>query len=428
MNLNEVWNYIKDVQKFSTKNTPEHTREFLHRLGDPQESLKVIHIAGSNGKGSVCAMIESAFLNAGKKTGAFISPHLISCLERIRINGENCPEETFVNAFIKVKEVIDSMLKDGMPHPTFFEILYAMGMVILFEEKVDIAIVETGLGGRLDATNIIKHPILTVITSISLEHTEYLGDTLEKIAGEKAGIIKDGVPVVFDGKHTEVSKVIFDKALEMKAPVYPVYPGDIETLNRVEGRVSFRFDLNGHKEPVILPFYGEYQVENGAIAMQACEVLIDEGLLTIEDVYDGFKKAKWQGRMQKVLPNVYIDGAHNVDGIGALAKTLKAIKTDKPYNLFFSMVKEKDYHTAISLLLREVNFSKIIITEIEGYRKLPAEEIAECFSEYKDRVHVEKDFEKAFEYAISESNNETLICTGSLYLVGNILDILERKG
>ncbi|MCR5374170.1 MAG: bifunctional folylpolyglutamate synthase/dihydrofolate synthase [Lachnospiraceae bacterium] len=426
MTVNDVENYIRDVQRFSTKNTPEHTMEFLRRLGNPQEKFPVIHVAGSNGKGSVCAMLSSALINAGKKTGLFISPHLVTILERIEINGENCPEERFVEAFEEVKAVIDGMVSEGLPHPTFFEILFAMGMVVFAKENVDIAVLETGLGGRLDATNIVKKPLITVITSISLEHTEYLGDTLAKIAGEKAGIIKEGVPVVFDAKNNEVSDVIFAKALEKKAPNYPVYPGDIEVLPRRNGCVTFKFDLNNHNEPVVLPFYGEYQAENGAIAMQAAEILAEEGLLSREDIYEGFKKTKWPGRMQKLRDNVYVDGAHNPDGIRVLVESVKALKC-KDVTLFFSMVKEKDYAHSISLLLSGINFSKIIITEIDGYRKLDADDIAECFKEVKDRVIIERDFDKAYDMALESAKDGTLICTGSLYLVGNILALEEKR-
>lgn len=426
MTVNDVENYIRDVQRFSTKNTPEHTREFLRRLGDPQEKFPVVHVAGSNGKGSVCAMLSSALVTAGKKTGLFISPHLVTILERIEINGENCPEYRFVEAFEEVKAVIDGMVAEGLPHPTFFEILFAMGMVVFAKENVDIAVMETGLGGRLDATNIVKKPLVTVITSISLEHTEYLGDTLAKIAGEKAGIIKEGVPIVFDAKNKEVSDVIFAKALEKKAPNYPVYPGDIEILPRRNGCVTFKFDLNNHNEPIVLPFYGEYQAENGALAMQAAEILVEDGFLTVEDIYEGFKKTKWPGRMQKLRDNIYIDGAHNPDGIRVLVDSIKALNL-KDVTLFFSMVKEKDYTHSISLLLSGVNFSKIIITEIEGYRKLDADDIAKCFESLKDRVIIEPDFDKAYEMALSESKGGTLICTGSLYLVGNVLTIEQKR-
>ena len=424
MTVNDVENYIRDVQRFSTKNTPEHTKEFMRRLGDPQEKFPVIHVAGSNGKGSVCAMLSSALVNAGKKTGLFISPHLVTILERIEINGENCSEANFVYAFEKVKKVIDDMLAEGLPHPTFFEILFAMGMVVFEKEKVDIAVLETGLGGRLDATNVVKKPLITVITSISLEHTEYLGDTLAKIAGEKAGIIKEGVPVVFDAKHREVADVIFTKAMEKKAPNYPVYPGDIEVLPRRNGKVTFKFDLNQHSEPITLPFYGEYQAENGAIAMQAAELLAEDGIIAVEDIYEGFKKTKWPGRMQQLRDGIYIDGAHNPDGIRVLVDSIKALNC-KDVTLFFSMVKEKDYTHSISLLLRGINFSKIIITEIDGYRKLDAVDIAKCFEEVKDRVTVEPDFDKAYKMAKTAAEGGTLICTGSLYLVGNVLAIEE---
>ena len=194
----EIVKAILEIPKFTTKNNLEHTRELFERLGSPQEQFKVIHVAGSNGKGSVCAFIDSVLRQAGRRTGLFTSPHLVCIEERFVLQGEICNRNLFVSAAEKVAQAAEEMTKNGLPYPTFFEFIFAVGMVIFAKEQVEYAIVETGLGGRLDATNIIQNPQLTVITSISLEHTEILGDTISKIASEKAGIIKSQVPVVFD--------------------------------------------------------------------------------------------------------------------------------------------------------------------------------------------------------------------------------------
>ena len=221
MNYEEAVNYIAEVPKFTRKNKAENTIELLRRLGHPEEKLKVIHVAGTNGKGSVCAFTESILRHAGKRTGLFISPHLVKINERFQINQEQVSDEVFLEAFCRVKDAMDRMVQDGFYHPTYFEILVAVGMVIFAEEQVEYLVMETGLGGRLDATNTVAHPIATVITSISLEHTEYLGDTIEQIAWEKAGIIKEGVPVIYDGRNRAVEKVILEKAEQMHAPAIP---------------------------------------------------------------------------------------------------------------------------------------------------------------------------------------------------------------
>lgn len=425
MNVNDVDKYINDIKSFSRKNTPTEVKEFLNRLGNPQDAVPVIHVAGSNGKGSVCAMLASMLKESGKKVGLFISPHLVTITERIQINGKNCEEGAFVESFQEVKKVVDGMVEEGLPHPNFFEFLFAMGMLVFRKEKVDIAVIETGMGGRLDATNAVAKPILTIITSISLEHTEYLGDTLEKIAGEKAGIIKDGVPVVFDAKHEEVANVIFKRAEEKLAPVYPIYPGDIEHLPRENGKVVFKFDLNGHSNPVYLPFVAEYQAENGAIAMQAAEILIENDWLCEDDMYNGFEKCSWPGRMQEIEKGIFIDGAHNEDGTKQLIATINELGM-RDIVLLFSMVREKNYERVIELLSSGISFSKIVVTEIEGWRKLDASVMAELFrSHVSTEVKIIESPKEAFEYAKSVRNGHVMLCTGSLYLMGMILGMEE---
>lgn len=427
MTYKEAESYINETPKFTTKNKPEHTRELMRRLGDPQEGFQTIHVAGSNGKGSVCAMIASALTESGKRCGLFTSPHLVDLTERFQINGDNCSEESFLQAFDQVMQVITEMKEEGMPHPTFFEMLFAIGMKVFANEKVEIAVLETGLGGRLDATNVVRKPLVCVITSISLEHTEYLGDTLGKIAEEKAGIIKYGVPVVFDAKHKEVADVIFKKAESLLAPVYPVYPGDIQLVEKTSDTISFCFDLNGHKRPVTLPFVAEYQAENGALAMQACELLMQQGLLSLSQFMTGVRKTKWPGRMQRLEEGVYLDGAHNVDGITQFIHTASRMGKHGR-RLLFAMVKEKDYEQSIMRLCKELSFTKIVVTQIEGGRLLPASIMAELFSKYSDaEVVVEEDIKKAYEKVKETRGGETVFCTGSLYLIGEIIRIKEES-
>ena len=200
MTYKEAEAYINSVPKFTSKNKPENTMELIRRLGHPERSMKVIHVAGTNGKGSVCAFLSSMLTEGGKRTGLFTSPHLVKINERFQINNEPVSDEIFLNAYERVMKLVEEMQKDGFYHPAYFELLFAIGMVIFEEAQVEYLILETGLGGRLDATNIVEKPVVTVITSISLDHTEILGDTIEEIAGEKAGIIKQNIPIVYDGR------------------------------------------------------------------------------------------------------------------------------------------------------------------------------------------------------------------------------------
>ncbi|MGN0169550.1 MAG: bifunctional folylpolyglutamate synthase/dihydrofolate synthase [Lachnospiraceae bacterium] len=427
MTYREAEEYINETPKFTTKNKPEHTRELLRRLGNPQESFQTIHVAGSNGKGSVCAMINSALMESGKRCGLFTSPHLVCLTERFQINGKNCSEESFLRAFDQVMDVIGNMRDEGLPHPTFFEMLFAIGMKVFANEGVEIAVIETGLGGRLDATNILSKPLVCIITSISLEHTEYLGDTLDKIAAEKAGIIKYGVPVVFDAIQKEVADVIFQKAKELLAPVYPVYPGDIQIVEKTPDSISFCFDLNGHHAPVTLPFVADYQAENGALAMQACELLIRQGIFSFTQFKEGMRKTKWPGRMQLLEPGVYLDGAHNVDGITQFIHTVSHMGK-QGRRLLFAMVKEKDYEQSIMRLSKELSFSRIVVTQIEGERMLPASVMAELFAKYsRAEIVVEPQIDKAYEKVKESRGEETVFCTGSLYLIGEIIRMKEEE-
>ena len=206
MNYTEAVDYILNVPKFTTKNKPEHTRELLKRLGHPDRGMKVIHVAGTNGKGSVCAFLSEMLVLAGKRTALFTSPHLVRINERFQINQVPISDELFLESYLEVQAKIDEMVEEGLPHATYFELLYATAMVAFQKERAEYVVLETGLGGRLDATNTIEHPLATVITSISLDHTEILGDTIEEIAVEKAGIIKEGVPVIYDGRNKEAEK------------------------------------------------------------------------------------------------------------------------------------------------------------------------------------------------------------------------------
>lgn len=422
----ETVEFILDIPKFTTKNKPEHTRELLRRLGNPQEGFKVIHVAGSNGKGSVCACIDSVLRAAGKRTGLFTSPHLVYPEERFALNGKPCDRESFVCAADQVAQAAQSMVQEGLPHPTFFEYVFAMGMVIFAEHQVEYAVLETGLGGRLDATNIVKHPILTVITSISLEHTEILGDTIAEIAAEKAGILKPRVPVVYDASQPEAEKVILARAQALKCPVFPVFPEKINILLNTGKMIAFSYVSGYDVTELQIPFGAPYQAQNAAVALQAVSCLAKKEGIGKEAVVQGFANVSWKGRMQQVCPDVYFDGAHNLDGIGRFLEAAEQI-TEKPAILLFSMVKEKDYVHVAERLLNRGNWQEIILTTVPGVRGVDCQVLAELFCRIAEQNHSAvkitgiESIEEAYVQAVAAKQpGQKLFCAGSLYLIGEL--------
>lgn len=429
MNYEEAVNYISEVPKFTTKNKAENTIELLKRLGHPEESFQVIHVAGTNGKGSVCAFIASILRHAGKRTGLFISPHLVKINERFQINQEEVSDQVFLEAFEQVKTIIDVMVRDGFYHPTYFEILFAVGMVIFAREKVEYLVMETGLGGRLDATNTVAHPVAAVITSISLDHTEYLGDTVEQIAWEKAGIIKEGVPVIYDGRNRSVEKVIVDRAKEMHAPAYPFYGEMCEILDWTDKSIDFVLNNRYYDyKTVRIPYPAEYQIVNSSLAMMTIRILDPQKQISDRVVLEGIEHTRWSGRMETILPGVVLDGAHNAAGIEEFLKTVRSVQKTKKVSLLFSAVAEKDFDQMIREICQGADFSYIVVTEIEGNRKVEAGKLAEIFRRYTDApVTAKADVRDAFDTAMEQREDGMLFCAGSLYLIGEIKAMISEQ-
>lgn len=435
MTYEETVSYILDIPRFTKKNQPCHTRAFMERLGNPQEQLPAVHVAGSNGKGSVCAFISSILTESGLRTGMFASPHLTDIRERFLINGEPCSKEQFLKAEQLVRQEVVKMQRDGMPHPTFFEYLFAVGMILFLQEGIQCAVLETGLGGRLDATNVVRRPILTIITSISLEHTEILGDTLEQIAAEKAGIIKEGVPVIFDGNEPLAEPVIRDTAKQRQAPLKKVSWKDIKILLNDGKSIDFSMDCGYDVTNVRISFPAKYQVMNAALALAAVPYLSEMFEIAHGAVYRGFERASWPGRMEETEPEVYMDGAHNVSGIQVFLDAVCSL-AKCPSILLFSMVQEKDYEEAVRLLCQKELWEGIILTKIsDNPRALDPEHLKSCFiRELSCRgknipVLIIENPGEAFQEALKwKKPGQTLFCAGSLYLIGELKTVLrERK-
>ncbi len=427
MNYEQAVSYIENTPKFTKKTRPENTKELLDRIGHPERDMKVIHVAGTNGKGSVCAFLASILTEAGFHTGLFTSPHLVEMTERFLIDGEQVSHEAFARAFTQIRKVTEEMIADGFEHPAYFELLFAMGLLLFKEAKAEYLVMETGLGGRLDATNQVEHPIACVITSISLDHMEYLGDTVEEIAREKAGIIKKEVPVIYDGRNPQSAAVIQRRADELGAPAYKFDESMCRILRKTDKSIDFILDSGyDEKMKVSVPFPALYQVVNCSLALITLRVIDPARVITAVQAVQAVAQTRWQGRMETVLPDVILDGAHNADGIRELARTMQG--EDKEVSLLFSAVADKEYDRMIKELCEAVDFCSVVVTQLEGERAVPADELAALFRKStKAPITAEPDVEKAFETALAQKNDSRLYCAGSLYLIGELKKILCKK-
>lgn len=429
MNYTEAVEYVLSVPKFTKKNKLENTIELMERLGRPERGRKIIHVAGTNGKGSVCAFLSSILDKADKRVGLFTSPHLVKINERFQINNVPISDEAFLGAYRQVWTVIEEMQKDGFFHPTYFEILFAVAMVAFKEAGVEYVVLETGLGGRLDATNIVEKPLAVIITSISLDHTEILGDTIAKIAFEKAGIIKEGVPVIYDARNTEAAEVIEKRAKELHAQTFPFYEKMYEILVNTDKSIDFSLNCSYYENVrVTVPYIAPYQVVNSSLAMLAIKVIDKKQEICLSAIVDGIAFTTWAGRMETVMPGVILDGAHNAAGVEEFVKTLGRVDSGRRVVLLFSAVVEKNYESMIESVCKSAKLDEVIVTEIQGDRIVPANQLKDIFKRYtKAAVTEVPDIREAFAQALEKRQDGLLFCVGSLYLVGEIKGIIEEN-
>lgn len=421
--------YIEEIPKFTKKHTLEHTKTFLKRLGNPAADRKIVHVAGTNGKGSVCAYLQAILMAEGKRTGFFTSPHLVSVNERIRVDNIQIDNETFLKVFRKVLKIVRQMVEDGIEHPSYFEFLFGMGMTAFAETDVEYIILETGLGGRLDATNAIDNPALAIITSISLDHTAILGDTIEKIAGEKAGIIKPGVPVFFDGSSKKAAEVIKAKASELGVSCREVTKNAYEIQKVHRKYIAFSRRSAYDKDVIFqVPMCGCYQAMNAELALEASEYLLAGEEIHMDRWKEALAELHWEGRMERVGAHITVDGAHNPGAMEAFVESVKALDESERGEmvLLFSVVSDKKYDQMIEYLCENLDVKAYVVTQIEDERGVPAEELADVFRRYTDRpVYCKERLEDAVRTAMNE-RGETgeIYCLGSLYLVGMMKKLL----
>ena len=388
MNYEEAMNFIQNTNKFGSVLGLDNIRELLERLGNPQDQLRVVHIAGTNGKGSTLAFLAGIFRESGYRAGRYVSPASFSYEERFRINEENISKKDLCFYMEKIKNVAEEMVKDGLSHPTMFEIETALSFLYFLDKKVDVVLLETGMGGRLDATNVVKKPIATVIASIGMDHMQFLGDTLEKIASEKAGIIKEGCPVISYDNTKEVNEVIKNKAKQMHAKVTFVNSAGIRVLQESLNGESFSYRSSDGRwyEKIEIPLLGRHQINNAALALETLNVIKNYYCISDFQTEDGMRKTIWRGRIEILErePMVICDGAHNPDGAKSLLSFLQNNFTNQRLIYIMGVLSDKDYEQMVQILAPAAD--KIYTVAPDNPRAFSSRELCNCISKYHQNV------------------------------------------
>lgn len=457
MNYEEAIDYIHNISKLGMVFGLDSIKELLHRLGDPHKDMKYVHIAGTNGKGSTASFIANSLIESGYKVGLYTSPYLERFNERIRLNNVEIEDDLLADCVGELKKHIDQMLEDGFNHPTEFDFVTALAFYYYSMKKTDIVVLEVGLGGRSDSTNVIESSLLSIITSISMDHVNILGNSIEEIAYEKAGIIKSNSAVMVYGQDEEVIKVIEEEARDKSAKMFISNSSLIDLKKSNLNNQVFDCQLyNGKKlEDVKIRLLGKHQVKNALLALNALEYLKTEaGLDKIRDqaILKALLITKWPGRFELISdkPNFVIDGAHNKDSAICLAEEVKRL-VDPSWEkiLILGLLKDKDVDAIVKLIVP--NFDKVIITKPENPRAMEVDELAYRVGMYSDQIICIEDIEEACNYAISLANskeateqktrkkekgkkktvkekkkNKIIFAAGSLYLVGKVRSVVRH--
>lgn len=430
MNYREALDYIHGTKKFGSKLGLDNIRELLSLLGNPHNDLKFIHVAGTNGKGSTSSFIANILIEEGYKVGLFTSPYLEVFNERMKINNQDIKDDSLANITSKVKKKVDEMLKKGMNHPTEFEIVTAIAMQYYNEENVDVVVLEVGLGGRYDSTNVIEDSIASVITTISMDHTDILGDTIGKIAYEKAGIIKENGLVISYPQEKEAQEVIIDVTKTKSAGLTMVPTEKLEVIESTEFGSKFNFEYKDIKmSDLEIQLVGIHQTYNAATALTTIFALKDKGLISVSEdaIRKGLKDTRWSGRLEVLRRNpiFLVDGAHNIQGIQALKKTIKDIFNYDKLILGVAILADKDVDHMLEELVPIAD--KIVVTEANIFRALKAEELAAKIEKYNSNITIESNIEKAVQRTFELANeNDLIVFSGSLYLIGDVRAVVKN--
>ncbi len=447
MNYNEAMDYIKNTAKFGTKLGLERTEKILELLGDPHKKLKCIHIAGTNGKGSTTAMVTNILVSAGYKVGSYISPFIEEFEERMQINNINISKSDLSNILTEVSKAVEKVVELGYNNPTEFEIITCAGFLYFYKNKVDFAVVEVGLGGRLDSTNVIT-PALSVITSISLDHTQILGDTIDKIAYEKAGIIKEGIPVVMFPQEKQSEAVIERICKERNCKLIKVHKGSSTYLGKenlqqvaitsLEGTVysnnnvitqKLEVKTINNKYVVDLSLLGKHQILNCCVAINVIEELILQGAaISKENILMGLSNVKWPARLEvmNIKPLIVIDGAHNIDGIKNLTESIDMYFNYNKIILILGILADKQVEEMIKTLVPKV--SRVITVTPHSERAELSQKLKLQVEKYTSSCEAIENYEEAYKKALSYCGEEDfLLVCGSLYMVGDMRKIIRNR-
>jgi len=422
MTCQEAIQYIHSFPWHGNKPGLERITALLDAMGNPQKSVRCIHVAGTNGKGSVCAMLDSILRAAGYRTGLFTSPYIRNFRERIRVDGNMIGEDELAEITESIKPYAEALDEK----PNVFELITAIGFECFRRHGIDIVVLEVGLGGSLDPTNVIENPLLSIITGIDFDHTEQLGNTLQAIAAEKAGIIKEGRPCLFGGNEGSASRTVRSIAALRHAPFHTVDRSDYRvTETTLDGTV---FDFQNYIG-LHLPLLGSYQPYNAAIVLTALGILEQEGVNGSEEALrQGLREVRWPARFELLSrdPIIICDGGHNPQGISAAVKSLQTYFPEQKARILTAVMADKDYDEMIELLRPVVAHAYTV--NLGNPRALPAEAYAKDLNSHNIDATAYESVRDALACAIDDCRREgtPLLCLGSLYLYNAVLDALGK--
>lgn len=421
MNYTETLNYIWSIKKFTDKTDLKTMKVMMQELGNPQQTLKVIHVAGTNGKGSVCNYIASSLVAAGYRTGLYLSPFLEIFNERMRVNGNLISDDDIVRLSAKVKPAAERAERECGRFPKQFEFVTAIAFLYFAEQNCDYVVLETGMGGLLDATNIIEKPVMSIITSVGLDHTHILGNTLEEIAEKKSGIIKPGCPVLCDPFMDERAlQVIKEQAKQKGAPFQPIDPKELRICSADLEGISFTFLHEKYR----IHMLGEHQIRNCGLAIASLLLLG----IPLKARQEGVSAVCFPGRMEKILPNVLVDGAHNEMGIRALMSALAFHNIQKPV-FMISIGKEKKYEQMLSVLFDKAGKNaEFYFTAYDKMAAVDPEELCRFAANQGMKSGIIPTVRQAAETLMKPENAGTFyVLCGSLYFVGNVKNEIKAR-
>ncbi len=427
MNYKQAMEYIESLQGLGSVPGLENIINLCEKLGNPQERLTFLHIAGTNGKGSVTAYLSAVLKEAGYKVGRYNSPTIRDYRERISVNGRMIPKNSLCEHLERVKDACDALVAEGKTHPTPFEVETALGFLFFMEKQCDYVLLECGMGGSLDATNLVNTTKVAVLTPIGMDHMSFLGTTLEEIAANKAGIVKAGCRVVSAQQREEVAAVIKDVCEKQKVAIDFVRTEDATDIRYGLEKQSFVYK---QEQKIAIVMSGQYQIENALLALKVIEVLKEEGVrVTDKAVERGFAAARWSGRFEVIStkPVFLVDGAHNEDGARKLSQSIQFYFTNKKIVYIMGILKDKEYDKIISLTSPFAS-SIITIKTPDNARAMDAYELACEVSKYHKNVTAADSLEEAVEmsYLLADKDS-VIIAFGSLSYLGRLMDILEKR-